>query len=78
MAYRSVACVIVFIFSTGPLNALQFPFLVSISVFLYFSFDDHYRAAEAIVGMHGENLDGNVLKVRSMIGSKNAEFQNIH
>ena len=28
-----------------------------------FRFDDHYRAADAICGMHGENLNGNVLKV---------------
>ncbi|XP_046850020.1 nucleolysin TIAR-like isoform X2 [Xenia sp. Carnegie-2017] len=30
--------------------------------YAFITFDDHYRAAEAICGMHGENLDGNVLK----------------
>lgn len=40
--------------------------LIKVLINLFLSFDDHYRAAEAICGMHGENLDGNVLKVLCM------------
>ena len=43
------------------LHAAQWSLMTDYDVL--FRFDDHYRAAEAICGMHGENLDGSVLKV---------------